>query len=138
MVELGKKVNIKHPIDSHSINIQKDPIYPSTYIISLPLDSDPSYIWQAYFGHELSASLDFWERKVIIVGKELRLVTTLNNIEEKLGWLEKVVAVANKRVEEYNENVKKKREVEEITREAEKIIRTALSRWLVRRVSARI
>ena len=80
------------------------------------------------------ASLDFWERKVFIVGKELKLVTTPNNIEEKLDWTEKIVAAANRRVEEYNEDMKKKRKAEEIASETEKIIRTALSRWLVKKV----
>ena len=135
MVELGKKVYIKHPVDARSIAIQKDPVYPNAYLISLPLDSDPSYIWQAFFEQELRSSLDFWERKVVIVGKELKLVTTPNNIEEKLNWLESSVAAANKRVEEYNKNMKKKREVEEIAGETVKAIRTALSRWLVKRVS---
>ena len=135
MVELGKKVYIKHPVDARSIAIQKDPVYPNAYLISLPLDSDPSYIWQAFFEQELRSSLDFWERKVVIVGKELKLVTTPNNIEDKLNWLESSVAAANKRVEEYNKNMKKKREVEEIAGETVKAIRTALSRWLVKRVS---
>jgi hypothetical protein len=84
----------------------------------------------------MRSSLDFWERKAVIVGKELKLVTTPNNIEEKLVWLEKLVAAANRRVEEYNENIKIRREVKEIAQEIEKAIRTALSRWLVRRLPA--
>lgn len=135
MVELGKKVNIKHPIDAHKIAIQRDPIHPNAYVISLPLDSDPSYIWQTYFEQELKSSLDFWERKVVVMRKELKLVTTPNNIEEKLHWLEGLVTAANRSVEEYNENVKKRKKVvEEIASETEKAFRTALSRWLVRRV----
>jgi len=135
LVELGKKVNIKHPIDAHKIAIQRDPIYPNAYIITLPLDSDPSYVWQTYFEQELRSSLDFWERKVLIMGKELKLVTIPNNIEEKLHWLEKLISAANRRVEEYNENMKIKREVKEITSETEKAFRTALSRWQVKRVA---
>ena len=73
MVELGKKVNIRHPIDVHRVVIQRDPIYPHAYVISLPLDSYPSYIWQVFFEQELRASLDFWERKAVIVGSELNL-----------------------------------------------------------------
>ena len=138
MVELIKKVNIKHPIDVHSIVIQRDPIYPDAYVITLPLDSDPSYIWRAFFQEKVVAGLDFWERKVLIMGNELKLVTTPNNMEGKLNWIETLVVAANKRVEEYNENMKKKRKKEEITSEIEKTIRTALSRWLVRRTTARI
>lgn len=129
-------VNIKHLTDANSIEIQKDPIHPDAYVISLPLDSEPSYIWHAYFLQELGASIDFWERKVFIIGKELKLVTTLNNIEGKLEWLENLVITANKRVEEYNKDARKRRTVEEITSLTEKTIRTALSRWLVKRVSA--
>lgn len=136
MVELGRKVNIQRPVDVHSIVIQRDPIRPNAYVISLPLDSIPSYIWQTFFEQEMRSSLDFWERKAVIVGKELKLVTTPNNIEEKLVWLEKLVAAANRRVEEYNENIKIRREVKEIAQEIEKAIRTALSRWLVRRLPA--
>lgn len=136
MVELGKTVNIKHPIDPRNVSIQKDPIYLDAFLISLPLDSEPSYIWQAYFEQELRASLDFWERKVVVVGNEIKLVTTSNDIEKKLDWLEMLVTAANKKVEEYNRDSKKKKKVEEIRSEIEKTIKTAVSRWLVRRVSA--
>ena len=135
MVELVKKVNVKHPIDARSVAIHKDPIHKNAYIITLPLDSDPSYVWQTYFEQELRSSLDFWERKVLIMGNELKLVTLPNDIEEKLNWLEKLVDAANDRVEEYNESIKTKGQVKEITVETEKAIRTALSRWLIRRTT---
>lgn len=83
----------------------------------------------------MRGSLDFWERKVVIMGKELKLVTVPNNIVEKLDWLDEIVAAANERVEKYNKNMKKKREVEKTARRDEEAIRTQLSMWL-RRIPA--
>lgn len=133
-MELVKKVNIKHPIDARSVVIQRDPIYPNAYIITLPLDPDPSYVWQTFFELESRTSLDFWERKVVIIGKELKLVTTPNNIEEKLNWLEGLVTATNRRVEEYNKSKKIEKEVEKTPYNDEEAIRAALSRWIRRRI----
>jgi len=133
-VELIKKVNIKHPIDAHSIVIQRDPIHKNAYIITLPLDSDPSYVWQTFFEQELRSSLDFWERKVVIMGSELKLVTIPNNIEEKLKWLDGLVTATNESVEEYNKNVRIEKEIEKIPYDDEETIRAALSKWIRRRI----
>jgi hypothetical protein len=136
MSELSEKVKIKHPINPDSVSIQKDPFYPSAYIIALPLDSEPSYVWQRLFEQELWCSLDFWDRKVVIVGTELKLVTTRNRVGEKLGWLEDLVMGTNKRVEEYNKKVKAGEEAKEDAHLVdEKFIRTELSGWLLRRQS---
>jgi len=134
MSETTQKVKIKHPIDPNSLNVQKDPFYPSAYVIALPLDSEPSYIWQRLFEQELWSSIDFWERKVVIVGKELKLVTTRDRVGQKLGWLEDLVAATNKRVDEYNQKVK----AEEETKKAkpgleEENVRTEVSKWVFTR-----
>lgn len=134
MAELSEKVNIKHPIDPQNVTIYKDPFYPDAYIIGLPLDSDPSYVWQRLFEQELWSSLDFWDRKVVIVGRELKLVTTRERVGEKLGWLEELVTATNRRVEEYNINVKAAREVTDQKLVDEEDIRKELSGWLLRRV----
>jgi len=132
MSELAEKVRIKHPIEPNGVNVQKDPFYPSAYIIALPLDSEPSYVWQRLLEQELWSSLDFWDRKVVIVGREIKLVTTRNRVGEKLGWLEELVARTNKRVEEYNKKVRVERETKEVAAHIadEDDIRTELSRWL--------
>lgn len=132
MVELVQKVKIKHPIDARKIAIHPDPFHPNAYIIALPLDSDPSYAWQTLFEQELWSSLDFWDRKVLIVGKELKLVTSPDNLEDKLNWLERVVVGTNKRVEEHNKKAKVEREAKLMDEEA---IRANLSGWLAKRVS---
>ena len=134
MSETTQKVKIKHPIDPNSVSVQKDPFYPSAYVIALPLDSEPSYIWQRLFEQELWSSIDFWERKVVIVGKELKLVTTRDRVGQKLGWLEDLVAATNKRVDEYNQKVK----AEEETKKAkpgleEENVRTEVSKWVFTR-----
>jgi len=135
LVELSEKVNIKHPIDAQSVAIYKDPFYPDAYIIGLPLDSDPSYVWQRLFEQELWSSLDFWDRKVVIVGKELKLVTTRERVGEKLGWLEELVTATNKRVEEYNRKAKAEKEATDQKFMDEEAIRKELVSWLLRRAS---
>jgi hypothetical protein len=83
------------------------------------------------FEEALESSLDFWDRKTLVVGKELKLITTQEGLEEKLKWLEGVVDDANKRVEEYNKKAKWAKQAEE-RREYEQKIREALSKWSVR------
>ncbi len=132
MSEMSEKVKIVHPIDPNSVNVQKDPFYISAYIIALTLDSEPSYDWQRLLEQELWSSLDFWDRKVVIVGRELKLVTTRDKVGEKLGWLEELVARTNKRVDEYNRKVRAEKETKEVAAHIadEDDIRTELSRWL--------
>lgn len=131
---MSEKVNIKHPIDPQNITIYKDPFYPDAYIIGLPLDSDPSYVWQRLFEQELWSSLDFWDRKVVIVGRELKLVTTRERVGEKLGWLEELVTATNKRVEDYSRKVKAAQEVPDQKFVDDEVIRKELAGWLLRRV----
>lgn len=134
MSERSEKVKIKHPIDPNSVSVQKDPFYPNAYIIALPLDSEPSYVWQRLFEQQLWRSLDFWDRKVVIVGREMKLVTTRDRVGEKLGWLEELVKGTNERVEEYNKKVKIEREKKEEPHAVdEEDIRKELSRWLLGR-----
>ena len=106
LVELARKVNIKHPIDPRNVTIYEDPFYPNAYIIALPLDSDPSYVWLTLFEQELWSSLDFWDRKIVIVGREIRLVSTRDRVGDKLGWLQERINGTNRKVDEYNKNVK--------------------------------
>lgn len=132
MSEMSEKVKIKHPVDPNNVKVQKDPFYPSAYIIALPLDSEPSYVWQRLFDQELQSSLDFWDRKVVIVGRELKLVTTRDRVGAKLGWLEDLVTRTNKRVDDYNRKVRAEKETKETGAHIgdEEDIRMELSRWL--------
>ncbi len=135
LAELSEKINIKHPIDPQNVAIYRDPFYPTAYIIGLPLDAEPSYVWQRLFEQELSSSLDFWDRKVVIVGRELKLVTTRERVGEKLGWLEELVRTTNKRVEDHNMKIKAAQEASDQKTVDEEAIRSELARWLLRKVS---
>lgn len=131
---MAAKVSIKHPIDPSSITIYKDPFYPDAYIIALPLNSDPSYVWVTLFEQELWSSLDFWDRKVVVVGKEIKLVTTRERVGEKLGWLEERVNATNRRVDEYNRRIKVEEQAKETPLD-EEAIRSELARWALARIS---
>jgi len=122
-------VNFSRPIDVDNIVIEKDPFHTQAYIVDFPLDSEPCYIWQTLFDLELRSSLDFWDRKVMIVGKKLKLVTIPNDIKGKVDWIKRTMDATNKRVENYNQNQKeihiaeeeKKKDIETI-----KVIRDAM------------
>jgi hypothetical protein len=133
MSELAKKVNIKHPIDVRNISINEDPFRPNAFVISLPLDSEPSYVWQMLFEEAVWSSLDFWDRKAMVAGRELKLMTTRDGLEEKLRWLEKVVDDTNSRVEEHNRKTKWQKKAKEPEERGDReAIRDDLSRWSVR------
>jgi len=128
MVRLVKKVNLMKPIDVDKIPIRRDSFYTNAYVIELPLDSQPDYVWQTLFEHEWKSSLHFWERKVVIVGDKLLLITTPTEIEEKIDWLKRVIESTNMRVERFNQTQKTLEEAEEAEelRRHENIIRHAL------------
>ena len=128
------RVNIKNPTDPNSINIQKDPFHPTAYIITLTLDSEPSYVWHTFFEQELWASLDFWDRKVLIVGRSLKLATTPDRVEEKLHWLERLVIGTNKRVDDYNRKAKAEQDASDDKVLQEDVIRREVSTWALNRV----
>ena len=128
------RVNIRNPTDPKSINIQKDPFHPTAYIISLALDTNPSYVWHTFFEQELWSSLDFWDRKVLIVGNSLKLVTAPDRVEDKLHWLEGLVSSANKRVDEYNRKVRAEKDASDEKVADEEAVRKDISSWVINRV----
>jgi len=128
MSKHGKKVHLMKPIDIDKIPIRRDSFFPDAYIIELPLDSQPDYVWQTLFEQEWKSSLQLWERKVVVVGNKLVLITTPTQIEEKVDWVKKVIESTNTSVERFNETQKIMEEAEkkEALREHENIIRDAL------------
>ena len=128
MRRLGKKVNLMKSIDVDKIPIRRDSFFTNAYVIELPLDSQPDYVWQTIFEQEWKSSLHLWERKIVIVGDKLLLITTPNEIEEKVGWLKRVIESTNTRVEEFNQTQKimKKAAKAEEKRKHENTIRDAL------------
>jgi len=136
MVDLAEKVTIRHPLDASHVDIQKDPFHPAAYIITLPLDSEPSYVWHTLFTQELWSSLDFWDRKVVLAGKTLKLVTTTDHVEEKLHWLEGLVTATNRRVDDYNRKAKAQEDALKSKLLDEEAIRKNVSKWEINRVRA--
>jgi hypothetical protein len=125
---LIKKVHLKKPIDVDKIPIRRDSFLTNAYAIEFPLDSQPSYEWQAMFEQEWKSSLLLWERKVVVVGDRLHLVTTPNEIGEKIDWLKRMIEAANSRVEELNKTqkiIEKQVKAEEL-RKHENIIRDSI------------
>jgi hypothetical protein len=101
--ELVKKVKLQEPINIDKINIVKDHYFSNAYIIDLPLDSMPDHAWQDIFEREWTTSRDLWERKLFVMGNKLRLITTTDQIDEKINWVKQVIARTNEDVDEYNQ-----------------------------------
>ena len=128
MRRLSKQVNLKNSIDIEKIPIRRDPFLPNAYVIELPLDSQPDYVWQTFFEQEWKSSLHLWERKVVIVGDKLLLITTPTEIGEKIDWLKTMIESTNMRVERLNKTqqvIEEARKAEAL-RKHENIIRDAL------------
>jgi len=121
----GKKVNLMKPVDIDEIQIQKDIFLTGAYVIELPLDSQPDYVWQTLFEQEWKSSLHLWERKVVVLGNKLLLITTPTEIPEKIDWLQKMIESTNRRVERLNQTqkAKEKAEIRELLGKHENIIR---------------
>ena len=98
----SRKVNLSESINADSISIRKDAYFADAYLIDLPLDSVPDHAWQDIFEREWKASRFLWDRKLFVVGDSLRLVTTKDDIEDKLDWVRQVMAKTNTALDEYN------------------------------------
>lgn len=132
MTRLGKKVHLMKPTDVDKIPIRRDSLYSNAYVIELPLDSQPDYVWQTLFEQEWKSSLHLWERKVVIVGDKLLLITTPTGIKDKIDWLKRVIESTNVRVEKFNQTqqIMAEKEERDALREHENVIRDALRRRL--------
>jgi hypothetical protein len=97
-----KEVKLLKPFDVDKITIKRDSYFPNAYIIDLPLDSMPDHVWQAIFERTWKSSRHLWDRKLFVLGDKLRLVTSVDEFEDKLNWIEQVIKETNKHVDEYN------------------------------------
>lgn len=102
MKEPTRKVILLEPIDVDKIRIDRDHYFPGAYVIDLPLDSTPGHVWQDIFEREWKLSRQLWDRKLFLIGDKLRLLTSPDNIREKLDWIEDVLEHTNASVEAYN------------------------------------
>ncbi len=126
MRRLGKKVNLMKSVDVDKIRIGRDVFLTNAFVIELPLDSQPGYVWLTFFEQEWKSSLHLWERKVVIVGDKLLLITTPTEIEEKIDWVNEVIESTNIRVERFNQTQQVIKEAAEVLGEHEHTIRDAL------------
>lgn len=128
------KVNIKRSVDAERVHIEKDPFHPAALVVTLPLDSEPSYVWITLFNQLLWSSLDFWDRKVVISGKELKLATDPAGMKEKLHWLEGLVSATNKKVDEHNKTQNAMKKAETILMLDEDAVRKDIQTWTSGRI----
>lgn len=127
MARLGKKVYLAS-INVDKIPIRQDVFFSGAYVIELPLESQPDYVWQTIFEQEWKSSLQLWERKVVVLGDKLMLVTTPTEIDEKIDWLKKIIESTNMRVDKFNQTqlTMEAAERAEALRTHENIIRDSL------------
>lgn len=97
-----KKVKFLQHIDVEKIDVQRDLYFKNAFVIDLPLDRIPDHIWLNIFENEWRSSRHLWDRKLFVVGKNLRLVTLPDDIKEKLDWVEEVMNRTNRGIHEYN------------------------------------
>lgn len=130
MTKLSKKVNVKEPIVPDRLPIEKDDSFPEAYAIEIPLDSIPDGIWEQCFERELKASLYTLKRQVMVLGANLRAVTTPDEVRGTIKWIRELVKATNQCVEENNremmqreqaEKARKKREEETVKRMRESL-----------------
>jgi len=102
MKEVAKKVKFLERLDVDRIKIERDHYFSNAYVIDLPLDSLPDHVWQDIFEREWKSSRHLWDRKLYVIGDKLRLVTSPDNVEEKLDWVKEVIAQTNNSIDRYN------------------------------------
>lgn len=122
-----RKVKLSEPINVDSIAISKDRYFADAYVIDLPLDSVPSHVWQDIFEREWKSSRHLWDRKLFVVGDNLRLVTTKYDLEDKLDWVKQVIERTNTSLDEYNrEEEARGQQIEEMRNRASEEEKTSI------------
>jgi len=101
--EVAKKVKLSESIDADSVAISKDHYFANAFVVDLPLEAVPDHVWQDIFEREWKSGRHLWDRKLFVVGEKLRLVTTVNDIEDKLDWVKQVIERTNRDIDEYNQ-----------------------------------
>jgi len=100
--EIVKQVKLLERVDVDSIMIKRDHYFRRAYVIDLLLDSTPDHVWWEIFEREWKLSRQLWDRKIFTMGDKLRLVTTADEMEEKLDWVKQVFEQTSRGVEKYN------------------------------------
>lgn len=103
MKEVARKVRLSESIDADTVAISKDHYFANAFVVDLPLETVPDHVWQDIFEREWKSGRHLWDRKLFVVGDKLRLVTTVNDIEDKLDWVKQVIERTNRDIDEYNQ-----------------------------------
>ena len=103
MKEVAKKIKLSRSIDVGTVAISRDHYFANAFTVDLPLEAMPDHVWQDIFEREWKAGRHLWDRKLFVVGDKLRLVTTVDNIEDKLDWVQQVIERTNRDIDEYNQ-----------------------------------
>jgi len=118
MRKIIKQVKLLKPFKIDDIVIEQDDRFPGAYLIDLPMDSVPDHNWQDNFEKVWKSSQNLWDRKLFVIGDKLRLVTTVDNFDEKLVWIERVINETNEKIEEYNRQIRKEeKRTEDVTKQ---------------------
>ncbi|MEM3577821.1 MAG: hypothetical protein QXX51_05125 [Candidatus Bathyarchaeia archaeon] len=105
MVNYARKVNLVKPLEIDKITITRDGYFVDAYMIDLPLDAMPDHVWQDIFEREWRSSRHLWDRKLFVLGDRLRLITSIDDFEEKLNWVKQVIERTNMLVDEYDREI---------------------------------
>ncbi len=100
MEAVSRKVSLLKPFDVGSINIWKDEYFADAFVVDLPLDYVPDHMWQDIFDAKWKSSRHLWDRKLYVLGNKLRLITSPEDFEAKLNWIEALIFETNKAVDE--------------------------------------
>jgi tRNA uridine 5-carbamoylmethylation protein Kti12 len=103
--EAARKVRLSKSIDADTVVISRDHYFANAFVVDLPLETVPDHVWQDIFEREWKSGRHLWDRKLFIMGDKLRLVTTVNDIEDKLDWVQQVIERTNRDIDEYNQEV---------------------------------
>jgi len=100
MERISRKANLLKPFNVDNIEVRKDEYFADAFIVDLPLDSMPDHIWQDIFESKWRTSRHLWDRKLFVIGDKLRLVTSPDDFQAKLDWVEAMIHEANNAVDE--------------------------------------
>jgi uncharacterized protein YlxW (UPF0749 family) len=88
------------------------------FVSLMTLMISPIMFGRTFFELEWKKSRYLWDRKLFVMGDKLRLVTNVDNINEKFDWVKKIIEQTNKIVEEYNRKAEaRETEIEEQLKE---------------------
>jgi len=107
LTNLSKKVNLKEPIDTKNLRMDKeDDSFPLAYAVYFPLDSTPDSMWETCLEQGFSVAKINFGKRVSVIGNNLVVITALEDVGEKMiEHLKKIIDDVNQCVEEQNKTI---------------------------------